>query len=137
MNVALRLGKTIKENCPDVRIIYTRDKDVFIPLDRRAEIANDAKADLFISVHTNSIAGSKSVTGASTWTLGLAKSEANLAVAKRENSVILYESDYKTRYAGFNPNSSESYIIFEFMQDKYMSQSVHLASLIQKRFRHT
>ena len=72
-----------------------------------------------------------------TWTLGLAKSDANLAVAQRENSVILYESDYKTRYAGFNPNSAESYIIFEFMQDKYMEQSVHLASLIQKQFRHT
>ena len=75
--------------------------------------------------------------GASTWTLGLAKSDANLEVAKRENSVILYESDYQTRYAGFNPNSAESYIIFEFMQDKYMEQSVHLASLMQKQFRHT
>ena len=137
LNVALKLGKLIKSNCPDVKVIYTRDRDIFIPLDRRADIANDAKADLFISVHTNSVAGSKSATGASTWTLGLAKSEANLAVAKRENSVILYESDYKTRYAGFNPNSSESYIIFEFMQDKYMSQSVHLGSLIQKEFRNT
>ena len=137
LNVALKLGKEIKANCPDVRVIYTRDKDVFIPLDRRAEIANDAKADLFISVHTNSVAGSRTATGASTWTLGLAKSEANLAVAKRENSVILYESDYKTRYAGFNPNSSESYIIFEFMQDKYMSQSVNFASQIQKEFRQT
>ncbi len=137
LNVALKLGKEIKANCPDVKVIYTRDKDIFIPLDRRAEIANDAKADLFISVHTNSVAGSKIATGASTWTLGLAKSEANLAVAKRENSVILYESDYKTRYAGFNPNSSESYIIFEFMQDKYMSQSVNFASQIQKEFRQT
>ncbi len=137
LSVALKLGKEIKANCPDVKVIYTRDKDIFIPLDRRAEIANDAKADLFISIHTNSVAGSKSATGASTWTLGLAKSEANLAVAKRENSVILYESDYKTRYAGFNPNSSESYIIFEFMQDKYMSQSVNFASQIQKEFRQT
>ena len=101
------------------------------------EQANNAKADLFISIHTNSVAGGKTVKGASTWTLGLAKSDANLEVAKRENSVILYESDYKTRYAGFNPNSAESYIIFEFMQDKYMSQSVHLASLVQKEFRHT
>lgn len=118
-------------------MVYTRERDVFIPLDRRAEIANNAKADLFISIHTNSVAGGKTVKGASTWTLGLAKSDANLEVAKRENSVILYESDYKTRYAGFNPNSAESYIIFEFMQDKYMSQSVHLASLVQKEFRHT
>ena len=102
LNVALKLGKQIKKNCPDVKVIYTRTAN-----------------------------------GASTWTLGLAKSDANLEVAKRENAVILYESDYKTRYAGFNPNSAESYIIFEFMQDKYMSQSVHLASLVQKHFRQT
>ena len=107
LNVALKVGNLIKRNCDDVKVIYTRSKDVFI-----------AK-------------------GASTWTLGLAKSDANLEVAKRENSVILYESDYKTRYAGFNPNSAESYIIFEFMQDKYMEQSVHLASLMQKQFRQT
>lgn len=137
LNVALKVGKQIKQNCQDVKVIYTRERDVFIPLDKRADIANNAKADLFISIHTNSVAGNKTAKGASTWTLGLAKSDANLEVAKRENSVILYENDYKTRYAGFNPNSAESYIIFEFMQDKYMSQSVHLASLVQKEFRHT
>ena len=137
LNVALKLGNMIKKNCDDVKVIYTRSKDVFIPLDRRAEIANSAKADLFISIHTNALANNRVAKGASTWTLGLAKSDANLAVAQRENSVILYESDYKTRYAGFNPNSAESYIIFEFMQDKYMEQSVHLASLVQKQFRHT
>ena len=137
LNVALKLGKQIQKNCPDVKVVYTRTRDVFIPLNRRAEIANDAKADLFISIHTNALANNRTAKGASTWTLGLAKSDANLEVAKRENSVILYESDYKTRYAGFNPNSAESYIIFEFMQDKYMSQSVHLASLVQKHFRNT
>lgn len=137
LNVALKVGKQIKQNCQDVKVVYTRERDVFIPLDKRADIANNAKADLFISIHTNSVAGNKTAKGASTWTLGLAKSDANLEVAKRENSVILYENDYKTRYAGFNPNSAESYIIFEFMQDKYMSQSVHLASLVQKEFRHT
>ena len=137
LNVALKLGNLIKKNCDDVKVIYTRSRDVFIPLDRRAEIANTAKADLFISVHTNALAKNRTAKGASTWTLGLAKSDANLEVAKRENSVILYESDYQTRYAGFNPNSAESYIIFEFMQDKYMEQSVHLASLVQKQFRHT
>lgn len=137
LNVALKLGRLIQKNCQDVKVVYTRTKDVFIPLDRRAEIANNAKADLFISIHTNALAKNRTAKGASTWTLGLAKSDANLEVAKRENSVILYESDYKTRYAGFNPNSAESYIIFEFMQDKYMSQSVHLASLVQKQFRHT
>lgn len=137
LNVALKLGKQIQKNCPDVKVVYTRTRDVFIPLDRRAEIANNAKADLFISIHTNALANNRTAKGASTWTLGLAKSDANLEVAKRENAVILYESDYKTRYAGFNPNSAESYIIFEFMQDKYMSQSVHLASLVQKHFRNT
>ena len=136
LKVALKLGNLIKQNCNDVKVVYTRSKDVFIPLDRRAEIANNAKADLFISIHTNALANNRTAKGASTWTLGLAKSDANLEVAKRENSVILYEDDYKTRYAGFNPNSAESYIIFEFMQDKYMEQSVHLATLVQKQFRH-
>lgn len=137
LNVALKVGNLIKRNCKDVKVIYTRSKDIFIPLARRAEIANNAKADLFISIHTNALTSNRTAKGASTWTLGLAKSEANLEVAKRENSVILYESDYKARYAGFNPNSAESYIIFEFMQDKYMEQSVHLASLMQQQFRHT
>lgn len=137
LNVALKVGNLIKNNCDDVKVIYTRSKDVFIPLDRRAEIANNAKANLFISIHTNALANNRTTKGASTWTLGLAKSDANLEVAQRENAVILYENDYQTRYAGFNPNSAESYIIFEFMQDKYMEQSVHLASLMQKQFRHT
>ena len=135
LKVALKLGNFITQNNKDVKIVYTRNKDVFIPLMRRAEIANNAKADLFISIHTNSVARNNSAKGTSTWTLGLSKSEANLAVAKRENAVILYESDYKSRYAGFNPNSAESYIIFEFMQDRYMEQSVHLASLVQSQFK--
>lgn len=137
LKVALRLGNLIQSNCSDVKVIFTREKDVFVRLDRRAEIANNAKADLFISVHTNALANNKTAKGASTWTLGLAKSDANLDVAKRENGVILYEDDYKSRYAGFDPNSSESYIIFEFMQDQYMSQSVHFASVIQQQFKNT
>lgn len=137
LNVALRLGKLIEKNCRDTKVIYTRRKDVFVKLDRRAEIANNAKADLFISIHTNSLKNNRTVQGPSTWTLGLAKSDANLEVAKRENAVILYEDDYQTRYAGFNPNSAESYIIFEFMQDQYMEQSVQLASLVQKQFKNS
>lgn len=132
LNVALQVGKLIQNNCKDVKVIYTRSKDVFIPLDRRAEIANNAKADLFISIHTNSVAKGKTVRGAETFTLGLARSEANLEIAKRENSVILIENDYKQRYAGFNPNSSESYIMFEFIQDKHMEESVKLAKMVQK-----
>lgn len=137
LKVALKLGSLIRNNCKDVKVVYTRNKDVFVNLNRRAEIANNAKADLFISIHTNALAKNNTIKGASTWTLGLAKSEANLSVAKRENSVILYEDDYQTRYAGFDPNSSESYIIFEFMQDKYMSQSVHFASIVQQHFKTT
>lgn len=137
LNVALKLGRKIEANCKDVKVIYTRSTDVFIPLQRRAEIANNAKADLFISIHTNALAKNKTMKGASTWTLGLAKSDANLEVAKRENAVILYEDDYKVRYAGFDPNSSESYIIFELMQDKFMAQSVHLAQLVQQEMKQT
>jgi N-acetylmuramoyl-L-alanine amidase len=137
LKVALKLGNLIQNNCKDVTVVYTRNKDVFVSLNRRAEIANKAKADLFISIHTNALVNNYAFKGASTWTLGLAKSEANLNVAKRENSVILYEDNYQTTYAGFDPNSSESYIIFEFMQDKYMSQSVRFASIVQQHFKTT
>ena len=136
LKVALKLGKTIEENCKDTRVIYTRKKDVFIPLHERAEIANNAKADLFISIHTNSLAKrSTRISGTETYTLGLHKTQENLEVAQKENAVILIEDNYKQQYAGFNPNSAESYIIFEFMQDKNMSQSVNFASEIQKQFK--
>ncbi|MGN0036772.1 MAG: N-acetylmuramoyl-L-alanine amidase [Bacteroidaceae bacterium] len=135
LNVALRLGKKIEERCSDVRVVYTRRKDVFVPLDKRADMANEAKADLFISIHTNAATKGSTARGTETYTLGLARSEANLEVAKRENAVILIEEDYKQRYAGFNPNSAESYIMFEFMQDKHMGQSVSLARQIQSQFR--
>jgi N-acetylmuramoyl-L-alanine amidase len=137
LSVALKLGNLIKENCKDVNIVYTRQKDTFVALDRRAQIANNAKADLFISIHTNSVAKGKTVRGTETYTLGLHRTEDNLEVAKKENSVILIESDYEQRYAGFNPNSAESYIIFEFLQDKNMEKSVRLATDIQKQFRNT
>ena len=137
LNVALKLGKLIQNNCKDVHIVYTRQKDVFVGLDRRAQIANDAKADLFISIHTNSVARGRTVRGTETYTLGLHRTDENLEVAKKENSVILIESDYEQRYAGFNPNSSESYIIFEFLQDRNMEKSVQLATLIQRQFKNT
>lgn len=136
LSVALKLGKLIRQNCPDTRVVYTRDRDVFIPLHTRAEIANDAKADLFISIHTNSVASkNRSVSGTETYTLGLHRTQENLEVAKKENAAILIEDDYKQRYAGFNPNSSESYIIFEFLQDKNMAQSVSFATQVQRGFR--
>ena len=137
LSVALKLGNLIQNNCKDVRIVYTRKNDTFVTLDKRAQIANNAKADLFISIHTNSVAKGRTVRGTETYTLGLHRTDDNLEVAKKENSVILIESDYEQRYAGFNPNSSESYIIFEFLQDKNMEKSVELATLIQKQFKTT
>lgn len=132
--VALELGRLVKANCSDVKVIYTRDKDVFIPLDRRSNIANRNKADLFISIHTNALPKGRIAYGAETYTLGIARAEANLEVAKRENSVITYEENYQQTYEGFDPNKAESYIIFELMQDRYMKQSVELARCIQQQY---
>lgn len=134
LRVALAFGKLVEENCQNVKVVYTRKTDVFIPLQRRADIANNNKADLFISVHTNALPAGRLAYGSETYTLGMARANANLAVAKRENAVITLENDYKTTYQGFDPNKAESYVIFEFMQDKYMKQSVDLASCIQKQY---
>lgn len=136
LGVVLALGQLIERNHKDVKVVYTRKSDVFVDLDKRADIANKAKANLFISVHTNSTAAkSTSVSGADTYILGLARSEENLQVAKRENSVILLEDNYKTKYEGFDPNSPESYIIFEFMTNTFMEQSLQFASFVQSDFR--
>ena len=135
LNVALELGRLIKANHPDVKVVYTRDKDVFVELSERANIANRAKADLFISIHTNATAAKVGPQGAETYTLGMHRANDNLAVAKRENSVITLEANYEEKYEGFDPRSSESYIIFEFMQDKNMENSVDFAKKIQKQFR--
>ena len=133
LNVALAFGKLVEQNCPDVKVIYTRKTDVFIPLHTRADIANKNKADLFISIHTNALPKGHISRGLETYTLGMHRAADNLAVAKRENEVILYEKDYKQRYQGFDPNSSESYIMFEFMTDHNMAQSVELAKFVQRR----
>ena len=136
LGVVLALGQLIERNHKDVKVVYTRKSDVFVDLDKRADIANKAKANLFISVHTNSTAAkSTTVSGADTYILGLARSEENLQVAKRENSVILLEDNYKTKYEGFDPNSPESYIIFEFMTNTFMEQSLQFASFVQSDFR--
>ncbi|MBQ4519550.1 MAG: N-acetylmuramoyl-L-alanine amidase [Bacteroidaceae bacterium] len=135
LNVALALGKLIENNCPDTRVVYTRQTDVFLSLDKRARIANKAKADLFISIHTNALPKGRIARGTETYTLGMHRANDKLEVAQRENAVILVEENYKERYAGFNPKSAESYIVFEFMQDKHMEQSVSLAKLIQSQFR--
>jgi N-acetylmuramoyl-L-alanine amidase len=107
---------------------------VFIVLEKRPQIANKAKANLFLSIHAD-WAKSSTVHGASTFTLGQNRTQENFEIAKRENSVILLEDDYKQRYEGFDPNSAESYIMFEFMQDNYMNQSIEFASIVQKWFK--
>lgn len=134
LGVGKKLGEMIKKNHNDVRIIYTRDTDRFVELNKRAEVANKAHADLFISLHCNALDKRKrSPQGVETFVLGLHRSSDNLEVAKSENSVILYEQDYTTKYQGFDPNEPESYIMFEFMADQYLQQSVSFATLVQNR----
>jgi N-acetylmuramoyl-L-alanine amidase len=133
LRIALKLGKLIEANCPDVKVIYTRKTDVFIPLIERANIANRAKADLFICIHLNS--GPKSAYGAETFVMGLHKSDDNLNVAKRENAAILLEDNYQKNYDGFDPNSPEANIIFSLYQNQFMTQSLSFAAKIQKQFK--
>lgn len=141
LKFALAFGQLVERNCPDVRVIYTRKTDVFIPLARRAEIANKNHADLFISIHINALSGGRRVRGLQTYTLGRGQNTGqkgimeNLEVAKRENSVIFLEKDYKQKYQGFDPSSPESNIMFEFIQDKNMQQSVELARYMQSHIR--
>ena len=139
LKFALAFGRLVEENCPDVKVVYTRKTDKFVELFRRAEIANQNKADLFISIHINALPKGRMARGFQTYTLGTSKRTGkkngvlqNLEVAKRENSVIFLEKDYKQTYKGYDPNSPESDIMFEFIQDKNMENSVELAKYMQK-----
>ena len=134
LDIALKLGNYIKSGFPDVQVIYTRNRDVFVPLFQRAAIANKNDADLFISIHVNAVERGL-VQGTETYILGQHRTKDNLEVAKKENAVILLEDDYKTTYEGFDPNSPESYIMFELVQDEYLEQSAMLASAVQEQFR--
>lgn len=134
LDIGLRVGKYIDEYMNDVKVIYTRKTDVFIPLHKRAQIANDNKADLFVSIHVNANPKT-SPYGTSTHVLGLHRANENFEVAKRENSVILLEEDYSTRYENFDPSVPESYIMFNLMQNIYLEQSIFLGQLIQDQFR--
>ncbi|MFM1744580.1 MAG: hypothetical protein RLZZ630_517 [Bacteroidota bacterium] len=134
LGIALRLGKMIESGYPDVKVIYTRKSDVFIPLHERANIANRANADLFICIHLNS--GNKAAYGSETYVMGTHKAEDNLAVAKRENEVIQLEDDYRSKYDGFDPNSPEANIIFTLYQSQFMAQSIQFATHIQHEFTH-
>lgn len=139
LRYALAFGRMVENNCPDVKVVYTRKSDRFVELYRRAEIANQNKADLFISIHINALPRGRVARGFQTYTLGTSKRTGkktgvfeNLEVAKRENSVILLEKDYKQTYQGYDPNSPESNIMFEFIQDKNMENSVELAKYMQR-----
>lgn len=136
LDVASRLAKKINSSLPGVKALLTRDTDRFLTLQQRADIANKAHGDLFISIHVNSVAkespGRSNVSGASIYTLGLSKSKNNLNVAMRENSVMELEDNYTVKYSGFDPSSSESYIIFELNQDAHLKESIRFASTAQR-----
>lgn len=133
LDVALMLGKKIEQAYPDVKVIYTRTKDVYLTLNARTDVANKNDADLFISIHVNS-AKSTSANGTETFVMGTDKSSANMEVSKRENSVILLEDDYSTKYQGYDPNDPQSLIFFNLMQNAYFEQSIAMASCVQKQF---
>lgn len=131
LNVALKLGKLISDNYDDVQVIYTRKTDVFVEVYKRAVIANNNHADLFVSIHCNG-AENKSAHGVETWVMGLEKSGANMEVAKRENAAILKEKNFENNYEGFNPNSSEANVIFSLHTSAYMNHSIMLADKVQR-----
>ncbi|MBK6989981.1 MAG: N-acetylmuramoyl-L-alanine amidase [Bacteroidetes bacterium] len=145
LDIALKLGEAISEKFPDVKVIYTRKTDVFIELNERTNIANNAKADLFICIHCNSACYynkkkkkeecNEATSGVETWVMGLHMSEANLEVSKRENDVVLLEKDYTKKYDGFDPNSPEANIIFSLYQNTFLDQSLKLASHIQQEMK--
>ena len=135
LKIVLDLGRMIEQNMPDVKVVYTRKTDVFVELADRAGIANKHNADLFISVHCN--AGPHAAYGTEVWTMGPHKTDANLAVAKRENAVILQEDDYQANYNGFDPRSPQSHILFSLFQSAYMVNSLRFAQVIDAQFRTT
>jgi N-acetylmuramoyl-L-alanine amidase len=132
--VTLLTGRYISEKYPDVKVLYTRQRDVSVGLNERADLANKSHANLFISIHTNSVEQS-SPRGAEVFAFGVSRSAENLAIMKRENAVIYLEDNYQEKYEGFDPNSTESYIIFEFMQNKFVEQSLEFASIVRNELK--
>ena len=129
--IALKLGKMVSNAYPDMKVVYTRTKDVAVDLRERGKIANKAKAQLFISIHVNKFA-KPSVRGVETYVLGLHKSEASFQVAMKENEAIHYEEDYSVKYDGFDPKKAESYIMFNFLKNSHLKNSMEFAAPIQK-----
>lgn len=134
LTIALKVGNYIEKNIPGVKVIYTRKNDTYLGLDERAEVANKAKADLFICIHANAVP-KEEIYGTETYVMGLHKSEGNLDVAKRENSVILLDNNYQERYEGFDPNSPESYILFSLAQSAYQESSIKFAEKVESQFK--
>ena len=135
LSIALKTGKYIEDNFPNIKVVYTRTTDVFIPLQERPEIANKNKADLFLSIHANSLENNTRTYGTETFILGLHKSKDNLAVAMKENSVMLYEDDYTNKYEGFNPKDPASYIIFNLMHSLHIDNSTSMAQHTEHQFK--
>ena len=133
LSVSLKLGKYISENFPEVEVIYTRNSDVFLELNERTEIANNANADLFISIHCDGFTNPKP-SGASVFVMGMSKLKANMDVAMRENAAIYLEDNYQQKYDGFDPKSPESYIVFSLMQNTYLNQSLSFAEEVENQF---
>jgi N-acetylmuramoyl-L-alanine amidase len=134
LDITLKVGELIKKHMPEVKVIYTRNSDKFIELHDRAAIANKNNADLFISIHAN--AGPEGMKGTETYCMGLHKSEQNLEVAQRENSVIKLEKKKNENYEGFDPSSPQSYILFSLYQNAYLHNSIRLAEKIEKEFKY-
>jgi N-acetylmuramoyl-L-alanine amidase len=134
LKIALKTGKYIEANLPDVNVLYTRKTDKYVDFQARADVANKNKADLFISVHANSIVGANAF-GTETFVMGLHKDNSNFEVAKRENSVILMDENYKEKYEGFDPNSPESYILFSLNQSAYQENSLKFAQKVEDQFK--
>ncbi len=133
LDVAKKVGTVLGKTHPDIEIVYTRAKDIAMDLADRSSLANKVSADLFISIHANA-GGEKNACGTETWVMGLDKTEKNMEVAMKENAEVVYEDGYETKYEGYNPNSPESFIMFSFMQNTHMEQSLHFASLVEQEF---
>ena len=131
--VSLKLGDYIKNAFPNVDVLYTRDSDVFLELNERTELANNANADLFISIHCDGFTNS-TPSGASVFVMGMSKLKANMDIAIRENSAIYMEDNYQQKYEGFDPKSAESYIVFSLMQNTHLNQSLKIAEEVEKEF---